>query len=183
MTKLKKHEDRLMAILGFDEDDLAANRAGRISLKQIARLKRKRQGFMPTPKTIVGLGAVLVAILWGTIGVTRLSYETLSTLTMTMMLFVVIALKMMEHFDGITADVRKETVEEVEGRVELSMQTTLNADRYFLNVDQMRFKVTQQALLAFKNGDPYRIYYAPRSKQVLSVEWLREDDNLIHAEN
>lgn len=66
-----------------------------------------------------------------------------------------------------------------EGRVDLSLNALQNTAEYFLRVENMRFTIKQNAFLTFKNGDPYRIYYAPHSKKILSVEWLREDDNLI----
>jgi hypothetical protein len=33
--------------------------------------------------------------------------------------------------------------------------------------------------LSFKNGDPYRIYYAPATKLILSAEWLRDDSPFV----
>ena len=32
--------------------------------------------------------------------------------------------------------------------------------------------INKDVFLAFKNGDPYAIYYAPYSKTLLSAEWL-----------
>jgi hypothetical protein len=37
------------------------------------------------------------------------------------------------------------------------------------------FAINKPIFLAFKNGDPYRIYYAPHSKTLLSAEWLRDE--------
>ena len=41
------------------------------------------------------------------------------------------------------------------------------------------FVVSKQVFLAFKNGDPYRVYYAPNSKRIVAAEWLRGEDNLL----
>ncbi len=78
------------------------------------------------------------------------------------------------------ADLRDERPAEVEGRIDLSMNAAQYAASYFLRVGKARFPLKKQPFFALKNGDPYRIYYTRRSKRILSVEWLREnDDNLL----
>ena len=75
-------------------------------------------------------------------------------------------------------DLRENRILAAEGRVDLSIQGDYD---YFLLVEKQRFRLRKKdTFLTFKNGDPYRIYYTPRSRQILSVEWLREnDDNLL----
>ena len=36
----------------------------------------------------------------------------------------------------------------------------------------MTIRTTKAVFLAFKNNDPYRIYYTVGSKTILSAEWL-----------
>lgn len=171
-----------MQVLGFDERDLAMNRRGRISANQVARLTKARQSYAPSGNLIFALGAVLVLVLALVIGAARLSNQVIDTLTLTFLVFVVLAFSAWQRFDRIAADIRTEEAAEVEGRIELSMHTTWHADSYFVRVGSMRFKVTQQEFLVFKNGDPYRIFYAANSKRILSAEWLREDDNPFNAD-
>ncbi|MBK8029121.1 MAG: hypothetical protein IPK17_06325 [Chloroflexi bacterium] len=50
---------------------------------------------------------------------------------------------------------------------------------YFVWLDGRKFKVQHDGFLAFKNGDPYRLYYTPHSHTILSAEWLRDDDPFV----
>ena len=65
--------------------------------------------------------------------------------------------------------------------VDLSLNALQNTAEYFLRVENMRFTIKQNAFLTFKNGDPYRLYYAPYSQQILSVEWLRDDNPFVEV--
>ncbi|GAB4308759.1 MAG: hypothetical protein Kow00117_02030 [Phototrophicales bacterium] len=43
---------------------------------------------------------------------------------------------------------------------------------FYVQIADQKFKVSQRVMLAFKNGDPYSIYYVDR--EILSAEWLNE---------
>lgn len=47
-------------------------------------------------------------------------------------------------------------------------------DQYNLKIGKLNFKIKKFGMLAFKNDEPYAIYYTPRTKILLSAEWLRE---------
>jgi hypothetical protein len=69
----------------------------------------------------------------------------------------------------------------VEGFVTLD----IIGETYAIYIDGSKFDVYKEAFLAFKNGDPYRIYLAPNSNKILSAEWLYDvqDDNYLEDEN
>lgn len=62
----------------------------------------------------------------------------------------------------------------VKGRVSLNIYEGKNGG-YSVAIDDIAFHVSSSVFLAFKNNDPYRIYYAPSSKVILSAEALRDE--------
>jgi len=175
-AKLKKYEDVLAAALKFTDDDLAMNAAGRLSPAQTAMLQRRR-----TVGAIVigGLCAIVTLCLFiGSAGVGMF----LSPVFLALMVFFAFALAI-----GAIPAVRisrdlKLGAQVVEGRVELDTTPAQNSASYRVKVDGQKFNVQKRAFLAFKNGDPYRIYYAPNTKTILSAEWLRDDNPFVETD-
>lgn len=182
MGKPKKYEERLMEALAFDEDDLAANQAGEFSGRQIARLNRDRRSLALGVAIILLVGFFAMMLALGAVDFAFLTPAILVILVGMSATFIGLSAFIWARSARTSADLRENRAAEVEGRVDLSVRAGQNAASYYLRVGDKRFTVKQKAFLAFKNGDPYRIYYAPRSKRILSVEWLREnDDNLLEA--
>lgn len=63
-------------------------------------------------------------------------------------------------------------LEVVEGRVQLGLSTTQHGTTYEMQIGDTKFNIHGKQFFALKNGDPYRVYYMPATKQILSVEWL-----------
>ena len=180
MGKPKKYEERLMDAFAFDEDDLEANQAGAFSRQQIARLNRDRRAQALGGMFILLAGIIALALGFGAVDFAFLTPALVVILVGMSALFLGLPAAIWLRAAKATADLRENRVAEAEGRVDLSVRAVQNAASYYLRIGDMRFGVKQAAFLAMKNGDPYRIYYARRSKRILSVEWLREnDDNLL----
>ncbi|MFW5691138.1 MAG: hypothetical protein ACOCXZ_01445 [Chloroflexota bacterium] len=88
----------------------------------------------------------------------------------------------------VRTDLRAGQVAVIEGRIEQNPSSAyMNAIRryhYGLRVigrEGVRDfdAVGQRVFLAFKNGEPYRIYYAPRSGMLLGADWLRGTDDVF----
>jgi hypothetical protein len=73
------------------------------------------------------------------------------------------------------ADLRVGEAQSLEGRIQLDTVSVSSAQQFTVTVEGHKFVVNKPVFLAFKNGDPYVIYYLPRSNTMLSAEWLRED--------
>jgi hypothetical protein len=71
-------------------------------------------------------------------------------------------------------DLRKGEIANIEGRVRLDIADNGRSSSYSVAIEKTIFRINKQVFLAFKNGDPYRIYYAPHSMKMLSAEWLRD---------
>ncbi|MBE2267011.1 MAG: hypothetical protein IAE80_02180 [Anaerolinea sp.] len=173
-AKLKKHEDLLKAVLKFDEDDLAANHTGAYSPYQIAWLKRHRTNHMTT-------AAIMSAIVTGIVLIPIAISVSAYPLLIFAALFTVLA-----FFAGgmrayqVTRALRK-GISMVEGRIDLDASVA-QTSQFYVRVEGVRFTVKKEVFFAFKNGDPYRVYYAPYLKQMLAVEWLRDDNPFVEDE-
>lgn len=188
MGKPKKYEERLMEALAFDEDDLAANQAGEFSSRQVARLNREQFSTGLGGALVLVFGIIIVSLVMGAVNFALMTLPILVILIAISAFFLGLSAVIWLRSRKLYADLVDRWVAEIEGRVDLSVRAGQNAASYYLRVgdgeDSVRFTVKQRAFLAFKNGDPYRIYYARRSQRLLSAEWLREnDDNLLEAQD
>ena len=179
MQKHQKYEDHLMQAIGFDEADLEANRAGELSEQQTGDARQSDRWLRRMNWAVVLM--LVVGGIWVWLdGVSGQSFLTaiVEFAGIGLVTFAVIryfAFRRRQEAKFLAAN----PIPVVEGRIQLDFHTSRYGSWYRLLVADMRFDVTKQAFLAFKNGDPYRIYYAPHTKRILSVEWLREDDNLV----
>lgn len=76
---------------------------------------------------------------------------------------------MFRQHAAISRDLANKRVESVEGRIQLHVG---HLNSYWLNVDGLSLRLDEVSFTAFRNGDPYMIYYAPESKIVLAAEWI-----------
>lgn len=164
--KPKKYEHTLMRALSYDEDDLAANANGAWSERQIAKMRRERRDLL------VELAILTVPpILLGAFLARASSIAPFGVLIG----FALVLLVYATNFYRLTRDLRG-TVRAVEGRIQLDVIPRRKRAIYTARINGVKFKIKKAAFLSFKNGDPYRVYYAPHRKQIASAEWLRDDD-------
>ncbi len=177
MEKPKKYEDRLMDVLAFDDDDLDANRLGHLSTRQQAKFAGEQWR----------IGAFMIALVLSFIGwIAAGSYfGGLIAASLSLMLLVAPAVAALlliyaMRLYRVRRDAQTDDVLAAEGRINLAMRAvSINNVQCTLEVGDVKFPLKQDAFLAFKNGDPYAIYYTRRSKKLLSAEWLRGEDNLL----
>ncbi|MBZ0285406.1 MAG: hypothetical protein K8L97_32025 [Anaerolineae bacterium] len=160
-----KSEHLLMDAIEFDEEDLESNQQGVLSQKQQQVFRAERNSW--------GLGVLLVLILSPMFFIFLLNSGGRNPHTL--IVVIPIALIVLIHFwlkwTSWGKDYRRNLVHSAEGRVQLDV---LSRENYRIDIQKMRFEVTKRVFLAFKNNDPYIIYYAPSTKRILSAEWLRE---------
>ena len=174
--KPKKYEERLMESIGFDEDDLDANKAGHFTQKQIDKLAAAQKKTLKAAIIFTLLIGVILCFL--ALGVS-LSAVPKPLLIVALPLGAIFA-ALVFHIYRLRTDVHEDDICSVEGRIDLSLQPVQNTANYFLLVEGVRLHIGQKAFLAFKNGDPYCIYYSRHAKKLLSAEWLRDgNDNLL----
>lgn len=175
--KAKKYEERLAAAFGYDDADLDANHEGRLSPSQVVGLKAARNEEL-FRLALLAITSVLIAL--GFYWYTAHIAAPLAVLAIAGGLLLALEgpkLRRLRH------DLREAAVLAAEGRIDLALDARQNKVEYFLRVEGIRFPISKSNLLALKNGDPYRIYYTPRTKRIVAVEWLRDgnDDFVEHA--
>ncbi len=176
-SKVKKYEDVLMAALNFTEDDRAANEAGSLSVGQVSTLQQQRTRQI---RSITLMCAFVLALaLFVMVAVTL---ATVPMLAFIVLFMVVATVNGTRSIQRLNHDLQA-NVEAVEGRIELDLRSAEDGSgNYFVWLDGRKFKVQRDGFLAFKNGDPYRLYYTPHTKMILSVDWLRDDDPFVAVE-
>jgi hypothetical protein len=157
----------LMDALDFDENDLLANRNGQLGESQYDDLHSQRIQFLAASV------AVFLLIVFFMIFVLVFGNTFMPGLVMLIIggAFAMVAY-LYSHKLKFDRDIQG-VVELLEGVVELDIIQETCA----LDIDDCRFYVSSKVFLAFKNGDPYRIYFTCRTRKILSAEWLYDVQN------
>ena len=171
--KLKKYEEVLMAAFDFDTADLAANERGNYSEHQIAALHHQRRRYVVTGAIMAGLMLLFLAFVVLTSSQLAALFNGVAVLGLLLAAF-----STGQHVYRLNRDLQT-PVSAVEGRVIQELRSTEDGGDYVVHLEDQKFKLKRDVFLAFKNGDPYRLYYAPRTKKILSVAWLRDDDPFV----
>jgi hypothetical protein len=165
MEKQKtKPEFLLQDAIGFSEDDLEANREGYLSIPQQAGMRSDHNFWLCSMIVLIVIFAMFAVL-----GLSSRRHEAAQFLAF--MMAGVAGWAFMKWYrvrDDMNTDLRA-----VEGRVKLDIGRTKGEPKYSVEIDDVKFNVKKDVFLAFKNGDPYCIYYAPHTKRILSVDWLR----------
>ncbi|MBN8594324.1 MAG: hypothetical protein J0M33_21385 [Anaerolineae bacterium] len=179
----RKPDQLLMDTIGFDEDDLEANHAGKMGPNQVTTLKQAQRrvqvnvfliALMIVVVSVLGLVPVLVGIF-----TSSLALLCGSSIFIVWTAFFPTALHRFRLADAYRMDSLSGDIERIEGRISLDVQARNNKSgpgsvAFTVRLEGRKLIVTREVFLAFKNGDPYALYYGPRSGVVLAAEWLRE---------
>lgn len=177
----------LAETLYFTDGDLEANAAGEITDHQMRRLQTRLM-----MRLVVGFFILLIVapililpsravVIYPAVGL-----YPVWLIVGFIMLFIAVVFG--AQIVNLWRDLRERRVEAVEGPVKLDIQygrvasswmVTVYSNRgrpgYTVSVGSLNFSLNKAGFLAFKNGDPYVIYYAPHSKLLLSAAPLDDD--------
>jgi len=159
-----------MDAIGFTDEDLEANLEGSLSDSQQNWLKRERAWWIY--RIVLALIAFTAGC--GFVLVNRLRdidiYSIIIGFCIFTGIFVFAAASKWLRFN---ADLR-DGIEIAEGRIKLDIRDEAQErSRYRIIIEHVTLKIDKEVFLAFKNGDPYAIYYLPHTKNILSAVWLR----------
>jgi hypothetical protein len=165
-----KYEDLLMEAIGFTEEDLASNREGQLGDNQRTILMNRRNFWLV--RTGFGSLVLLALALLVVIKVNANPEAKLGLIGLVSYFLGMYIYPCYLNLRNVENDLVKGIISE-EGRIQLDVRDGNHCkDRYWLITQATRFKINKNQFLAFKNGDPYVIYYAPKSKIVLAAEWV-----------
>ena len=172
-------QDQLMAVFRFDQQDLAANRQGQLSVQQQARWVEAGRWSKSVTGTAVPLAVALLILIVGifiSLGSPRPQVGIL-IYTVCAILAGLIA----RSLSQLTRSAKPETLPNV-GRVEGPARLTdeLEQDehsmsrRYRLEIEQYTFQLfTKNQFEALKNGERYAVYFmADETQYIVSIEKL-----------
>ena len=160
--------NELMEALRFTPEDLAFNQEGLLSETQ-------RQ-YLFIQDRWIRIGLIIVSM----IALTAFAVWDVSFSTKLKILFVpgVIIFPIWQKIYGLweryAGYMRSPYAEVVEGIIQLDIDDRNRMFQFKLRVQNMRFSLAKREFLAFKNREPYRIYYTPGYNRILSAEHLLE---------
>ncbi len=189
-TPKRKHEDlpelepdeidldpQLSRALGFSYRDLLANRGGYMTKEQQERLYH-------APMSVFLLSAavlcILIAVGNGLIGIVMAGRGyPVAAVAFCLVGVAVFGLALpamggrtFSRWFAAQSDLSKGAVEAVEGEARRIVRGGKYPARLLL-VQGVTFPASDRVLAAFRLGEPYRVYYAPHSKKILSAEPLK----------
>jgi hypothetical protein len=161
-------QEALMIAIGFNEEDLEANQDNILSPNQKFYLARQRLPMSCVQVSITVILCLLVSVFL----ISDLTSGKMGIgFILTALLLLAVAPTLWRWYTTMN-DIKMNQVIAIQGRAILDLD---NRNQYFLQIGDLVFKVNKDVFLAFKNGDPYALYYAPHSRTILSVEWLRPE--------
>lgn len=161
---------QLQRSLKFTEDDLAANRAGRLSEAQLERMQPPRVSQLAT---MVILGHM--ALIGGILGlIALLTGEAILWLVLLIVLGLGALPFIMMQNEGnlrpvLRADILRGKVASSSGTVFLEARSNRRVD---LLINGQTVRLTPRQAGAFRHEGDYTIYYLPQSHHLLSAEAL-----------
>lgn len=171
-TKISAATTMLMQALRFDQRDLAKNREGQLSQRQIARLQPPRvQGLALW--VLLGHVAVIVAILGAIAIISQHWGFLLVALIATGMAGMPIMMVRDQRFmqPAINADVQNGVVKAICGPTTRHTQADKRRS-YQITIDETTFEVSSKVYSGFFQESEYCIYYLPRSRVIVSAEQI-----------
>jgi len=157
--------DRLAEALAFTAEDLAANRAGRLSQRQAEWLRRqeRRAGRIVILFTL-GMAAVpAIALIIFALG------RNMPMIGMSV--FLLVGLPLLGYW--VADNERRKWRRDRETGVAASVYGQVTAGGQpprYLRIENLQFALTPKKLAAFEMGAAYSIYYTPRTRVILSAE-------------
>ena len=162
-----------MEAIGFETEDIVANRNGLMTERQRALLTDERHFWRITDITILAAVPVAVGLtIWDGI---RIGDTVSSRIGIVAPIFIIMGtLYIYTHskWKQVQIDVLEGRVLSIEGAVELKSYRERNGMKYRLSIKKMKFKITGRGFDAFHAGEKYCVYYAPHSKRIMSAVTL-----------
>lgn len=182
-------DPRLGRALHFDAHDLFCNREGYISKAQQERLHNS-QWFvqMDWPATLVlGVLAVMVVgaclvgmmLLASPVNLNKIPPMLVMVAGIIVIPLIITLIINWYQYTQLQADLDKGDVSTLDGPIRLDIYSgrrQADTPRCTLTVNWQRFKIDKPTLLAFRDGEPYRIYFTPTTKRILSTEPLDDTE-------
>jgi len=152
---------KLRTVLQFTPEDLEANRAGRLSDTQVLEVRNK---LLFRTMSFIGLSFIPLVL-------TVQSGRPVGYALYAILIVFIVGWSYWQW----DVDVKQRRVEWAEGTLTKESYTNdqmLGRTDYTLIVGGERIDVSEREYSVFTEGEAYRVFYTPRSKQAISAEYL-----------
>jgi hypothetical protein len=168
----------LAAAIGFNDDDLRANREGRLTTRQRNRVFARR-------RTLIIALTIITAIIGIMSAIVILAVLTRAEISVPAILLglggevvtVGLAYLVWSLRQGYRKYLLPGYVQQITGPVTCYQLRERQNDKtktaYYLRIGDLEFEISDVALSAFTDGAPYSIYYVPRPLTLLSAQPVR----------
>lgn len=160
-----------MAALEFTDDDLAANREGRLSAAQAERLHRLRRRAMTVGVSVVAAIGVIATVFLFLGQYNGSSILSLVGIGVTICNAAVAGV-MLRNWLRLGADLRAGAVQTLNGKVEHTLRVVGRVPTYILTIDGQELQVGRPVFFAIHENERYRLYRAPGSRILLTAELM-----------
>jgi hypothetical protein len=173
MTQDTPTSTTLAAELGFSADDLAANRAGKLSEMQIYQLKLRRIRVIA-----IGIGVLLAAAFAATLMIFLGTRDEGSFILVIIGIGLTICNAVLigtfvRYWLRLSADISGGVVMQSSGELERVIKpVTRQVVNYMIRVGEAEMFVSREAFELFQHRQQYTIYRAPYTGTLLSAEKL-----------
>lgn len=168
--------NNLQQALDFTDDDLQANRDGKLSPKQRMKLESAQKGSFRAlwVMAIITLAALILGVFVGGIVLIMLG-------TIALLLSIMALVEYLNSYRAYDHDLKLPTIETVQGLLEYMMRENSAFDGMThpagIRIGDMKFLLLDDQVLSFEEGEVYVLYYAPATQTLLSAEQV-----FIHEE-
>lgn len=160
---------QLMDTFDFDADDLLANRAGRLTERQLERLAAQRaraqRGWWLVYLLLLLLAFAVVAPALAVAGALMSGLGIVAALVG---LALLVGGANLLHLRWLARDTREGRVLAVMGRALTEIES--GSTRPYLRLHKQRFPISMSQSKAIRDGEVYTAYFAPRSGTLLALE-------------
>ena len=162
-------EQDLQEALNFTDEDLQANRDGKLSEKQREKLEiaQQRSFRVLWVMTFIILASLLLALVSGTYGLIALG-------TIALLLAIMALMEYLTSYRAYQHDLNLKTIETAQGLLEYIMRENTSFDGMThpagIRIGELKFLLLQDQTTSFLEGEIYSIYYAPATQTLLSAE-------------
>lgn len=175
--------NELQQVINFNDADLKANAAGRLSSRQREQFVVRQQ------RSFRLLGAVTVIITFMSLGAILLGSMALIVLGVMALIMAIMAIvEYVIGYQTYSRDLKANRIETIQGVVHyvwrgdsaLGIETKPSGIR----VGDIQFLLMEDQARAFIDGEIYLLHFAPATHTLLSAERirLREEDDFVDAE-
>lgn len=161
----------LAEALGFSDQDLAENRAGRMSDAQKQHLRRGWRRTLWIVGALVPAFGLLATILLFMAQRNGSSILSVIGVLVTLINAVIVGLGAQSYL-RTSGDINQGNVAELSGVVNHTIRVSGRVLTYVLKIEGQEVIVPKPVFLAFEDNKPYRLYRAPASKILLAAEAL-----------